>query len=175
MIDFLFYWSHRLKHKINLLWKFHTIHHYSGTLSFLSRNHPLDLIPMKILSLVPMAVLSSSFKSLAITYLIYNLYQFFLHSNSNISLGPLNHILVSPKYHRIHHLVDSKYANKNFASFFSFYDLFFNTQLMPKRNTAYNKMQTGVHGLKHENFRSLKLIDLPRAFLQQVMLKIPKE
>src|SRR5262245_17415371 len=44
--DLLVYWGHRLQHRVDWLWRFHSIHHSAEHLDWLAahREHPLDTV-----------------------------------------------------------------------------------------------------------------------------------
>ena len=52
--DFAMYWGHRLQHRWEPLWRFHSVHHTTERLDFLAahREHPLDGIYTQTLSAV---------------------------------------------------------------------------------------------------------------------------
>ena len=56
-----------------------------------------------------------------------------IHVNSRISYGPLKYLIAEPRYHRIHHSVERKHWDKNFASFFPIWDIIFGTAYFPKK------------------------------------------
>jgi len=49
------------------------------------------------------------------------------HSGYRWSYGPLDVVLVSPRYHGIHHSIDPAHANRNFGMTFSLWDYLFGT------------------------------------------------
>ena len=50
---------------------------------------------------------------------------------SNLSFGPLNWLLVTPDYHRIHHAA-TLHRGKNLAGAFRIWDMMFGTYVDPK-------------------------------------------
>ena len=50
------------------------------------------------------------------------------HSNIRTNFGLLRYILVTPQSHRIHHSIEKKHQDKNFAVTFSIWDFIFGTQ-----------------------------------------------
>ena len=55
------------------------------------------------------------------------------HSMVWISYGPLNHVLVSPAMHQIHHCTLNKHFDLNCGCDFSFWDRMFGTIYVPKK------------------------------------------
>ncbi|MDC0136437.1 sterol desaturase family protein [Sulfitobacter sp.] len=57
----------------------------------------------------------------------------FRHSHIWISYGPvLEHILISPAQHQVHHSVATKHHDKNYGSIFAIWDWIFGTLYVPK-------------------------------------------
>lgn len=166
--DFLSYWSHYLRHKVNFLWYFHTIHHSQERLNPFTtkRFHPLEnLFDKSIVKWIPFAVIGSPLEAWVLYYLIDAAWDYFIHSNIRINLGPLKYIFVTPQYHRIHHSSEPYHFDKNFSDRFIIWDILF--------STAYLKYDeyppTGVTNsqIVHEN--SLKPWPLLRTHYLQLL------
>ena len=60
--------------------------------------------------------------------LAFNLrYQFFLHTEARVPLGPLEWILNSPSHHRVHHGSNDKYIDRNYGGVLIVFDRLFGT------------------------------------------------
>ena len=60
--------------------------------------------------------------------LAFNLrYQFFLHTEAKISLGPLEWLLNSPSHHRVHHGRNEAYLDRNYGGVLIVFDRLFGT------------------------------------------------
>jgi sterol desaturase/sphingolipid hydroxylase (fatty acid hydroxylase superfamily) len=61
--DFARYLSHRLHHRIPVLWEFHKVHHSAEVLTVFSnyRNHPVETMVELLLRLVAAAVVAGVF------------------------------------------------------------------------------------------------------------------
>jgi sterol desaturase/sphingolipid hydroxylase (fatty acid hydroxylase superfamily) len=133
IVDFLGYWRHRIMHS-KFLWPFHTIHHSSKQVDWLSANrfHPVNHYISSIFNLIILtAIIADPFVS-ATAMLMRASYGLFAHSNLRISYGFLNCVLVSPLFHRWHHS-DSEFAfNRNYSAVFSLFDLIFGTFYLPE-------------------------------------------
>lgn len=128
--DFLTYWSHYLRHRVRFLWHFHAIHHSQERLNPFTtkRFHPLEnLFDKTVIKWVPLAMLGSSLEVWVAYYLLDAVWDYFIHSNLRISLGPLQRIIVGPQYHRVHHSRLPEHADKNFADRFVIWDRLFGT------------------------------------------------
>jgi alkylglycerol monooxygenase len=126
--DLVWYWYHRLGHQINFLWAAHIVHHQSEEFNFtvaaritvfqsLARNIFWCVIP-----------LIGFHPNMVITILIvHGAYSFFTHTQLIGKLGWLEHILITPSLHGVHHASDEKYLDKNFGDVFTFWDKLFGT------------------------------------------------
>jgi len=162
--DFLAYWSHRLRHEVRPLWHFHAIHHSQKRLNPFTtkRFHPLENMFHKIVILmIPMAIVGGSLEMWYLYFLVDAVWDYFIHSNLRLNLGPLKHVLVSPQYHRVHHSGDSEQFNRNYADRFVLWDHLFGTAYtnygsypatgIPGYSSreSWNFLQTHVHDLAY--------------------------
>lgn len=131
--DFLLYWSHRMKHSSNLFWIVHRFHHSTKSMNSLStlRVHSLDY-PVRILAVsVPMVFLLGPQVEMYIWFiLVESFLQAMSHSSIDTNYGLLGHFFVSPRFHRMHHGVDT--MNGNYGLVFSVWDRVFKTYQDPK-------------------------------------------
>jgi len=58
----------------------------------------------------------------------------FIHSPIRPHYGPLRHILVDNRYHRVHHSIETRHFDKNFGIMFTIWDRLFGTASFPKRD-----------------------------------------
>jgi sterol desaturase/sphingolipid hydroxylase (fatty acid hydroxylase superfamily) len=133
ILDFFGYLRHRLMHS-KYLWPFHSIHHSSRQIDWLSteRNHPINFLIIVTLNLVAMIAVFDFLYVATISVLIRRGYGFFVHSNIRVSYGPLDYVFVSPLFHRWHHTDAKEGEGKNFAIIFSFVDVLFGSYRLPK-------------------------------------------
>ena len=134
IIDFAMYWIHRAQHRLGLWWALHALHHSQREMTFWTddRNHVLDMVfTDAVLALVALAVgvppgqfvllvaVSRALESLA-------------HANVRMSFGRVGEwILVSPRFHRVHHSIglghEGRKHGSNFAVLFPVWDHLFGT------------------------------------------------
>jgi sterol desaturase/sphingolipid hydroxylase (fatty acid hydroxylase superfamily) len=157
-VDFILYWIHRAQHRFELLWRTHAWHHsieqlywFSGfRTSFLHSflyNIPQAAVPMLVFQLSPLEI--------GVAYSIGLFVQFWEHTNVRVSIGVLRYVVITPKYHRIHHSAVEP-LGKNLAPIFSFWDLCFGTFLDP--NTMPEDFPLGLG-------RSVEARKMPRMVL----------
>lgn len=143
LFDLFFYWKHRFLHQTKL-WPLHAVHHSATRLNFTVgfRGHPVDDAFTTLVFLTIFHIFLESGTGLYVL-LGYSLYQASLHSNTEISFGPLNRFIVSPAVHKVHHQIGDDCLDKNFASTFSIFDVIFGTYLAPEKAGASD------YGIKH--------------------------
>ncbi|MGY0038810.1 sterol desaturase family protein [Pedobacter sp. NJ-S-72] len=147
--DLLWYWYHRLGHEINFLWAAHIVHHQSEefnltvsaritTIQALIRNIFYAILPL--IGFHPVMVFT--------ILLVHGAYSFFTHTQLVGKLGWLEHILITPSLHGIHHASDEKYLDKNYGDVFTFWDKLFGTFQLEEEKPHYGL----THPLKSYSF-----------------------
>lgn len=148
--DFCKYWAHRLMHEWPWLWPFHSVHHSAEVLTplTLARAHPMDMVLRNfVISLVVGVVQGLMLFAFArevglLTIGGANAIYFFSntlganlrHSHIWLSFGPIvEHIIISPAQHQIHHSSDVRHHNKNYGSLLAVWDWMFGTLYVPPR------------------------------------------
>lgn len=129
LLEFLYYWQHRMSHEVRWLWASHSVHHsaeeltlpaafrlgWTGSLSGLW----LFFLPLPLLGWHPVAI---------VAMLAINLrFQYFLHSELPPWLGPLEWIFNTPSAHRVHHASNPAYLDRNFGGVLIVFDRLFGT------------------------------------------------
>jgi len=148
--DFCVYWVHRLHHEWPVIWPFHAVHHSAEVMTPITvyRKHPVyDLINMFVknfaIGLVLGVVLYASVGQVTyfqigqanILYVVFNLLGAnFRHSHIWIGYGrTLEHVLISPAQHQIHHSAAVAHHNKNYGEIFALWDWMFGTLYVPEK------------------------------------------
>jgi sterol desaturase/sphingolipid hydroxylase (fatty acid hydroxylase superfamily) len=123
------YWMHRAMHRVPVLWRLHSVHHAPTELHWFEawRQHPLDFLMHGIAVGVPGAVLGASLAEIASVVLIRKVFTAFLHANVRWRFGPLEWVLATPLFHRVHHSADPRDYDRNFAGTFAWVDVLFRT------------------------------------------------
>ena len=136
--DAWFYWSHRLEHRIPVLWAFHRIHHSDERMNTATwgRDHFLQnswrtFFSIFTLGLIVDLDLTEAGKAALYSGLFLMALSMFYHSAIRVRLPWLDRVLVTPQVHRIHHAVDPAYHNKNFADALPIFDIIFGTYHRP--------------------------------------------
>jgi len=129
LIDFASYWSHRWNHEINVMWNRHIVHHSSEefNLSCALRQSISGIIGVYFFLYIPLAIIGIPPKIIAITAPIHLFAQFWYHTRLIDKMGFLEHIIVTPSHHRVHHAINDQYLDKNYAAIFILWDKWFGT------------------------------------------------
>jgi sterol desaturase/sphingolipid hydroxylase (fatty acid hydroxylase superfamily) len=153
-IEFGYWLSHFMMHKIPALWEFHKVHHSAEVLTPLTewRQHPLELALFPILMggaacLVqgPMVwffgeeaqivnPMAQNYISMAFWYTILHL----RHSELPFyATGTLGKIIQAPAHHQVHHSTNPKHFDKNLGYCLSIFDWAFGTLYVPKKGEKF--------------------------------------
>ncbi len=125
-VDFLFYWAHRIAHRVRLVWATHQAHHSSEYFNFSTalrqkwnNSHELVLwAPLPLLGVPPALVFFGFSVSLV--------YQFFVHTERVSRLwGPIELLFNTPSHHRVHHGSDPEYLDRNYGGILIVWDRLF--------------------------------------------------
>lgn len=143
LVDFLYYWAHRMYHRTGLGWTGHIVHHQSEEYnlsvalrqSWLQGFHgiPFLLVPA-FLGFEPHVALSCS--------AINTVYQFWIHTKA-IDKCPrwFEAIFNTPSHHRVHHGRNPQYIDKNYAGSLIIWDKMFGTFEPEKEPVIYGITQ----------------------------------
>lgn len=136
--DFIYYWFHRFSHTVNILWAIHIVHHQSRefNLSVSIRQPWLHKFAMfGFYLIIPFVGVSP--RIMIFAFAIQTFYQFWLHTRFIGKLGFLEHILVTPSHHRVHHGANAIYINKNYGNTLIIWDKLFGTFQEEKEEVVY--------------------------------------
>ncbi|RZL48741.1 MAG: sterol desaturase family protein [Pedobacter sp.] len=126
--DFVWYWYHRLGHEVNFFWAAHIVHHQSEEFN-LTVSARITTFQALVRTIFWCALPFVGFHpTMVVTILIvHGAYSFFTHTQLIPRVKWLEHILVTPSIHGIHHASDEKYLDKNYGDVFVFWDKIFGT------------------------------------------------
>lgn len=126
--DFCYYWYHRISHEVRFFWAGHVAHHSSQryTLATALRQSwtapilgPIFWAPLPLLGFRPEWIVVASSISL--------LYQYWIHTETIRTLGPIEWVMNTPSHHRVHHGSNPQYIDKNHAGILIVWDRLFGT------------------------------------------------
>jgi len=128
-MDGVLYWTHRAMHASPALWAFHSVHHSSREMTALAnfRFHAGDVLVRGLAQFVPGLLLGVPVWIWLPTVWIQVALDCLAHSGLGWSYGPVGRVLVSPRFHRVHHSADPLHRDRNFGMTYSFWDRAFGT------------------------------------------------
>lgn len=129
ILDFQAYWVHRWAHEINIFWNKHVVHHSSEefNLPCALRQSISQFFNLFTFFLLPAALIGVPVEVIAIIAPLHLFLQFWYHTRHIGKMGFLEHIIVTPSHHRVHHAMNPEYLDKNYAAIFIFWDKWFGT------------------------------------------------
>jgi sterol desaturase/sphingolipid hydroxylase (fatty acid hydroxylase superfamily) len=132
-MDFMEYAFHRAQHAVPFLWAMHSLHHSDPSVNVTTTTRAFWLEPgIKAVFVYPMVgILFHVTPAILAIYGVSQLYHFVNHLNLKVHFGRWWVFLNGPQYHRIHHSVEPRHFNRNFAAFFPVFDLIFGTYHRP--------------------------------------------
>lgn len=138
LVDFTYYWAHRMSHEINLFWGGHVVHHQSEdyNLSVALRQSSLQVIWTFGFSL-PIAFLGFETLDFALISALNTLYQFWIHTETINKMGWFEFVFNTPSHHRVHHGRNPKYIDKNHAGTLIIWDKMFGTFQQEEERPTY--------------------------------------
>ncbi len=128
-LDLSGYLVHRMSHQINFFWNKHAIHHSSEefNLGCALRQSISSFVNIFTVFLIPAAILGVPANVIAVIAPLHLFAQFWYHTVYIGKMGILEHIIVTPSHHRVHHAINPEYLDKNHGQIFIFWDKMFGT------------------------------------------------
>jgi sterol desaturase/sphingolipid hydroxylase (fatty acid hydroxylase superfamily) len=167
-LDALAYAQHRLLHRVDILWRFHAVHHSDPEVDVTTtfRHHPVEAIFNG--ALIGGVVLAIGFSPAEIAAYTWVSFVVELVAHANLALPSwfgaiFGRLIVTPEFHRLHHSRAKAEANANFGQAFSIWDTLFGTA----RDRSPEDSRRLEFGL--DEFRSQKF-HLPHYLLTQPLL-----
>jgi sterol desaturase/sphingolipid hydroxylase (fatty acid hydroxylase superfamily) len=131
ILDFGEYWRHRAQHRFRWWWALHEIHHAQRQMTFWTddRNHLLDDVIAALWFGGIALLIGVPPGQFPLIVLVLRLAESLSHANVRLDYGWLGErLLVSPRFHRLHHGVLSAGASgKNYAVLLPVWDWVFGT------------------------------------------------
>ena len=133
LVEFAYYWHHRVSHTVRWLWATHSVHHSPTRFNLTAgirlgwtagvSGHFLFYVPLALIGFQPLAIAAVLGVNLG--------YQFFIHSELVPRLGPLEWILNTPTHHKVHHACNAECLDKNYGGTLIVFDRLFGTFAAP--------------------------------------------
>ncbi|XP_017771537.1 PREDICTED: alkylglycerol monooxygenase-like [Nicrophorus vespilloides] len=126
-VDFCYYWVHRACHEVQILWAQHQVHHSSEEFNLaVGLRQSVVQGWCGFIFYLPLAFVLPP--ALFITHQQFNLlYQFWIHTKTVKTLGPLEFLFNTPKHHRVHHGSNLYCLDTNYGGVLIIWDRLFGT------------------------------------------------
>jgi sterol desaturase/sphingolipid hydroxylase (fatty acid hydroxylase superfamily) len=164
LMDYLYWWWHVALHLIPILWRFHNVHHSDLDMDVTTalRFHLGEIIFSVPFRILIVAAFGIDFWALVIFELLFEAANLFEHSNWRLPIRLerfLNHLLVTPRMHGIHHSIVQRETNSNWGTVFCWWDYLHRTL---RRDVPQDAITIGVASYRDETELTLgKLFVLP--------------
>lgn len=126
--DFVWYWYHRLGHRINILWAAHIVHHQSEDFNLtVAARITIFQAYVRTLFWCILPLAGFSVNMIMGILFFHAIYSFFTHTQLGKNLSFLEYVFITPSLHGVHHASNSCYLDKNYGDVFVFWDKLFGT------------------------------------------------
>jgi len=143
--DFMYYWLHRVDHYCRLFWATHFTHHSSSKFNLTVGFRSSVLEPLyRFIYFIPIAWLGFQPIDIVFIYSATQIWGILVHTEKINKMGVLEHILVTPSHHRVHHGSNPKYLDKNMGMFLIIWDKLFGTFQEELPAEKYQPIQYGL-------------------------------
>jgi alkylglycerol monooxygenase len=128
LTDFVWYWYHRLGHRINLLWAAHIVHHQSEDFNLtVAARITIFQAYVRTLFWCILPLVGFPVDMIMGVLLFHATYSFFTHTRLGKNLTFLEYVFITPSLHSVHHASNEPYIDKNYGDVFVFWDKLFGT------------------------------------------------
>jgi sterol desaturase/sphingolipid hydroxylase (fatty acid hydroxylase superfamily) len=127
--DMAYYWFHRIAHERRWFWASHVIHHSSQhyNLTTALRQTWTGVLGLSFIFWLPLVYIGFP-PGMVLMFSAFSLvYQFWIHTETIGRMGPLEWVMNTPSHHRVHHAVNAKYLDANYAGVLIIWDRLFGT------------------------------------------------
>ena len=126
--DLAFYLLHYVDHHSRLFWAVHVTHHSSEHFNLTTGFRSSVFQPLyRFVYFIPLALVGFHPADIVVMYSITQIYGIIIHTEWVDKLGWLEHILVTPSHHRVHHASNVEYLDKNMGMCLIVWDKLFGT------------------------------------------------
>jgi sterol desaturase/sphingolipid hydroxylase (fatty acid hydroxylase superfamily) len=159
--DLRYYWWHRASHRVRWLWADHVNHHSSQhyNLSTALRQPWGGFLALPgLLFVAPLILVGFPLPMIAFVHGINLVYQFWIHTEA-IDRFPawFEAVMNTPSHHRVHHAINARYLDANYAGVFIVWDRMFGSFVPETKEDAprygivgqiasFNPLRIALHG-----------------------------
>jgi sterol desaturase/sphingolipid hydroxylase (fatty acid hydroxylase superfamily) len=137
-VDLMWYFYHRISHRISLIWAAHLIHHQSNEYNF-SVNFAISPFGffVRVFIYGSLVLFGIPPKDIILINAINAFYQYLLHSELWPEFKGWEKFFVTPKFHQIHHSSVQDHLDTNYGGMFTIWDRIFGTFYMDSKAIKY--------------------------------------
>jgi sterol desaturase/sphingolipid hydroxylase (fatty acid hydroxylase superfamily) len=151
LVDFQFYWLHRLEHFCRLFWAAHVTHHSAEHMNLTVGFRASLMRPLyDIFFFLPLPLLGFKPIEILLMYSICQIWAVFVHTEIVRKLGWLEYAFVTPSHHRVHHASNDRYIDKNMGMVLILWDKMFGTFQKELTPEEYEPIRYGLVKPLHE-------------------------
>jgi len=126
--DFAYYVLHFVDHHCRLFWAVHVTHHSSEEFNLSTGFRSSVFQPVyRTAYFAPITLLGFQPLDILLMYAATQIYGSLIHTERVNKLGWLEHVLVTPSHHRVHHASNGPYLDKNMGMCLILWDKLFGT------------------------------------------------
>ncbi len=133
--DLAYYAFHRIAHERRFFWASHIVHHSSQhyNLTTALRQTWTGVLSLSFIFWLPLVLIGFP-PGMVLMFQGFSLvYQFWIHTETIGRMGPLEWVMNTPSHHRVHHAINAKYLDANYAGVLIIWDRMFGT-FVPEDN-----------------------------------------
>ncbi len=145
--DLAFYCLHRVDHSSRFFWAVHVTHHSSEHFNLTTGFRSSVFQPLyRVVYFIPLALFFAPLDIL-LMYSITQVYGILVHTQWVGKMGFLEHILITPSHHRVHHASNVLYLDKNLGMCLLIWDKLFGTfqAELPQEPVRYGLHKNLIH------------------------------
>jgi sterol desaturase/sphingolipid hydroxylase (fatty acid hydroxylase superfamily) len=145
LLDFMFYWMHRLEHEVRLFWAVHVTHHSSHLFNLTVGFRSSVFQPIyRFIFFIPLVFLGFQPLDIVLVFSATQIWGILVHTEMVNKLGWLEYFLVTPSHHRVHHASNALYLDKNMGMFLIIWDKLFGTFQQELSSADYEPIRYGL-------------------------------
>lgn len=135
------YAEHRMAHRVGFYWAIHSVHHSSGDLNVPVASRIMWGIGLTQPLVLLLPLLGISLAQFAFLSLVTNAAGIINHTRAIPKLGLLEHLVVTPANHRVHHGRQLKYLDVNYGQTLLIFDKLFGTHQLEEEEPDYGLVE----------------------------------
>lgn len=157
LLDLIIYFQHRLFHHVNILWRFHAMHHIDPMLDASSglRFHPFEILISNLIKIFAIIIFGIAPLSVLVFEIVLNLLAMFNHSNIGLPESlekKLSKVLITPSLHTIHHSIDPYESRSNYGFSVPWWDMVFKS-FKESASLSQNQIHIGIKNMPDKTFQ----------------------